>query len=68
MFYTHGYVTSCCKCSGSPGADGLIPPACVAALEYSYLDSGASSYQGGAMGGCMTYIWFSNHAINLISK
>ena len=55
MFYTHGYVNSWCKCSGSLGVDGLVPPVCVAGLEYSY-SGGASSYHGGAMGGCVTYL------------
>ena len=68
MFYTYGYVSCGKKCSGSPGDDGLVPATCVADLEYSYSDGGASSYCGGAMGGCVTYISFNSHAISFISK
>ena len=36
--------------------------------EYLYSPGGASSYLGGNIGCCMTYIWFNNLAINFISK
>ena len=50
------WVSNECKWSGNEGADGLAPSVLVCGCEYSYSSGGASSYHGGNIGGCTTYI------------
>ena len=53
---TYERVRSKCKCSGNCGADSLALPILVDGCEYSYSPGGVSSYLGGNIGGCTTYI------------
>ena len=50
------WVRSKCKCSGNCGAEGVVLLILVGFCEHSYSPRGASSYLGGNIGGCTTYI------------
>ena len=53
---TYEQVRSECKYSGNCGAEGVALLILVGCCEYSYSPGGASSYLGGNIGGCTTYI------------